>query len=82
MRVLRDELLQLRVTPAEPVDFPARLAQRGFKPGDLTLEATDIFRERVNGALLRVRVGRAVDGSRTQGLFEESKHGGRPARVG
>lgn len=78
MRFLRDELPQLPVAPPEPVCLAACLVQRRLEPRDLTLEAGDFIRERGDGALPRVRVRRAVDGSHTQGLFEESKHGHRP----
>jgi hypothetical protein len=81
MRVLRDELPQLRVTSAEPVDLPSRLAQCGFEPRDLTLETADLVGERDDCALLRVRVGRAVDSSRTKCLFEETEDCGRATLV-
>ena len=81
MRVLRDELLQLLVATPEPVCFAAGLALRRLEPGDLTLEAADLVGERVDGALLRVRRGGAVEGSGAESFFKESKHGCRAALV-
>lgn len=71
MRVLHHERLQFRVPALELEVVPTQVANLSLQPPDLRLELPDLIGECVDGALLLVRLGRAVDGVAAEGVFKE-----------
>ena len=61
MRVLHHERLQFRVPALELEVVPAQITNLSLQPPDLRLELADLLGEGVDGALLLVRLGGAVE---------------------
>jgi hypothetical protein len=82
MRVLRHKRLQLGVPALELEVMPAQIAGLSLEPLVLRLELSDLLGEGVDGALLPVRVWRAVECVAAEGVFKEPEESARPLQVG
>jgi hypothetical protein len=61
--------------------MPAQVAGFSLKPLILRLELSDLLGQGVDGALLLVRVWRAVERVAAEGIFKESEESPRPLKV-
>ena len=59
-----------------------QIANLCLQPPDLRLEACDVFREGVDGALLLIWLGRPVECVAAESFFKEPEEGVRPLQVG
>jgi len=60
----------------------AQVAKLSSQPPDLRLELSNLLGEGVDGALLLVRLWRAVECVVPEGLFKEPEESARPLKVG
>ncbi len=81
MRVLGTERLQLLVPALELEVAIMQLSQLGLKALNLRLKLPDVFGERLDGALLHVRVWRAVKSQLATSLFKEPEESAWPSEV-
>ena len=61
--------------------MPAQVANLRLQPPDLRLEPSDLVGEGVDGALLLVRLRRAVERLPAKGFFKEPEERRRPLQV-
>ena len=61
--------------------MPAQVAGLSLQPLDLRFELCDVFGQGVDGALLLVRVWRAIECVAAEGVLKESEESVRPLQV-